>query len=312
MKYLVTGGAGFIGSHLVDRLLKDNNNVTVIDGHNTQVTVIDDFSHGKYSNLHVDPRLQVIDADILGDIGYLFEGIDVVFHLAALTRPQWSILHASETDLVNVQGTVKVLEHCRDNRVKRVVFMSSSNLYGEVYEYPTPETTKPNPMNPYALQKLIGEQYCQLFEKLYQLEWNAIRPFNVYGTRMPITGIWTSAVATFIDVLKNDKPLQMFGDGNQRRDFIYIDDLVDMLVLSAHSYVFGEAFNCGSGTNNSINELLDLICKIMGKKIQPKRDPAQFEPIQTLADISKARYMLKWEPKISLEEGLRRIISNEI
>lgn len=308
MKYLVTGGAGFIGSHLVDRLLKDNNDVTVIDGHNTEVTVIDNFTHGKFKNLPKnDSRLRVFDTDILSDIGHLFEGVDVVFHLAALTRPQWSILHASETDLVNVQGTVKILEHCRDNKVKRVVFMSSSNLYGEA-EYPTSETTKPNPMNPYALQKLIGEQYCQLFEKLYQLEWNAIRPFNVYGTRMPITGIWTSAVATFIDVLKNDKPLQMFGDGTQRRDFIYIDDLVEMLVLSAHSSIYGEAFNCGFGKNYSINELYEMIVQLMGKKTEPRRDPAQFEPSQTLADISKARYMLKWEPKIDLKEGLRRTI----
>ena len=309
MNYLVSGGAGFIGSHLVDRLLKDDNNVTVIDGHSTTVTVVDNFSHGKYKNLPKDdPRLRVFDADILGNIDGLFYGIDVVFHLAALTRPQWSIQHVSETDEVNVHGTVKVLEHCRDNKVKRIVFMSSSNLYGEA-EYPTSETVKPNPMNPYALQKLIGEQYCQLFAKLYGLEWNAIRPFNVYGTRMPITGIWTSAVATFIDVLKNDKPLQMFGDGNQRRDFVYIDDLVEQLILAAHSHIYGEAFNCGSGTNDSINELLKMICKIMGKKIQPTRDPAQFEPSQTLADISKARYILKWEPKISLEEGLRRTIN---
>jgi UDP-glucose 4-epimerase len=308
MNYLVTGGAGFIGSHLVDRLLKEDNKVTVIDGHSDHVIVIDDFSHGKYINLHTDSRLTVINADILGDIDYLFKGIDVVFHLAALTRPQWSIIHTSETDEVNVGGTVKVLEHCVINKVKRVIFMSSSNLYGENI-YPTPEYAFPNPMNPYALSKWIGEQYCKLFEQLHGLEWNAIRPFNAYGTRMPLTGIYTSAVATFINVLKNDLPLQMFGTGEQRRDFVYIDDIVDLMILMAHSIARGEAFNCGSGTNTSINELLAIICKLMGKEIVPTRIPAQFEPTGTLADIGKADRLLDWKPKIGLEEGLRRTIN---
>ena len=309
MNIIVLGGAGFIGSHLVDRLLKDDNKVTVIDGHNTKITVVDDFSHGKYSNLPKDPRLTVIDADILGDIGHLFKKIDIVFHLAALTRPQWSIKHVAETDLVNVHGTVKVLEYCRDNKVKRIIFMSSSNLYGETI-CPTFEVVSPNPMNAYALSKQIGEQYCQLFQRLYGLQFNAIRPFNVYGTRMPFTGIYTSAVATFIDVLKNNKPLEMMGDGNQRRDFIYIDDVVEQMVLMAHSRVHGEIFNCGSGRNTSINELLALICTVMDKNITPKRLPPQFEPRDTLADISKAKRLLGWEPKIGLEEGLRRTIEN--
>lgn len=311
MKYLVTGGSGFIGSHLVDRLLADEHQVTVVDGHSTQVTVVDNFSHGKYKNLakSIDsPNLRVIDSSILGDIGSLFEGIDVVFHLAALTRPQWSIEHVVETDEVNVLGTVKVLEHCRDHKVKRIVFVSTSNLYGDNV-YPTPESATTHPMNAYALSKLIGEQYCKLFQELYGLEWNAIRPFNAYGSRMPITGIWTSAVATFIDDLKNDKPLQMFGDGHQRRDFVYIDDIIDQMVLIAHSEVYGEIFNCGSGTNNSINELYDMICKIMGKRLEPKRNPPQSEPGQTLADISKAERLLGWKPKVGFEEGLRRTIN---
>lgn len=309
MNVIVTGGAGFIGSHLVDRLLSDDNNVTVLDGHSTKVTVIDNFSHGKYSNLHLDPRLTVIDADILGDIGYLFKGVDIVFHMAALTRPMWSIEHPAETDEVNVHGTVKVLEHCKNNKVKRVVFMSSSSLYGEQHQYPTPEEVFPNPMNTYALTKLIGEQYCQLFYKLYGLKFNAIRPFNVYGTRMPITGIYTSAVATFINALKKDIPFKMFGSGEQRRDFVYIDDVVDQLLLMAHSQVHGQVFNCGSGTNNSINEVLYLIRKIMGKEIEPDRIARQYEPSQTLADISQAEMLLGWKPKISLEEGLRRTIN---
>jgi nucleoside-diphosphate-sugar epimerase len=311
MNYLITGAAGFIGSHLVDRLLQGDNNVTVVDGHSDTIVVIDDFSHGKYVNLPENPRLKVYNANILGNIGHLFKGIDVVFHLAALTRPQWSIKHPFETTEVNVLGTIRVLEHCRDNKVKRVVFASSSNLYGEQKTYPTSEEAVPNPMNAYALSKLVGEQYCKLFEKLYGLEFNAIRPFNAYGTRMPLTGIYTSAVATFIDVIRNNKPLQMFGDGKQRRDFVYIDDIIDQMIAMAHSKVHGEAFNCGSGTNNSINYVLSIICKIMGKIVIPTRTPSQFEPNQTLADISKAEKLLNWKPKISLEEGLRRTIFNE-
>lgn len=296
-KYLITGFSGFIGSHLTEKLLEEGHEVIGVD------------RSIKWENLKdpKNPRLRIYHENILGNVADLFKGVDIVFHLAALTRPQWSIQNVAETDDINVHGTVKVLEHCRDNKVKRIVFMSSSNLYGEAI-YPTPETAKPNPMNPYALQKSIGEQYCQLFQKLYGLEWNSCRPFNAYGSRMPITGIYTSALAIFIHVIKNDLPLETFGTGEQRRDFIYIDDIVDQLLLMAHSDVYGEAFNCGSGTNTSINELYQMICKIMNKRIEPKKHPAQFEPSHTLADISKAEYLLKWKPKIGLEEGLRRTI----
>lgn len=300
MKYLITGFSGFIGSHLTDRLLNEGNEVIGID------------RSIKWENLD-DPknsRLRIYHESIEGNIADLFKGVDVVFHLAALTRPQWSILHPFETNQVNVAGTIKILEYCRDNKVKRLVFASTSNLYGEQDLYPTPEDAKPNPMNTYALSKLVAEQYCKLFEKLYGVESNYIRPFNAYGTRMPLSGIYTSAVATFINALKNDIPFKMFGDGKQKRDFVYIDDIVEQMFLMAHSAVYGEAFNCGSGTNTSINELLGLIRKLMGKEIEPERLEPQFEPSQTLADISKAKNLLNWEPKISLEEGLRRIIND--
>lgn len=299
MKYLITGFSGFIGSHLTERLLKEGFEVIGID-RSIKWENIADFRE--------DKNLKIYHENIEGNISDLFKDVDIVFHLAALTRPQWSINHVAETDDINVHGTVKVLEYCRDNKVKRVIFMSSSNLYGNNI-YPTPEDVKPNPMNAYALSKLIGEQYCQLFEKVYGLEFNAIRPFNVYGARMPVSGIWTSAVATFIDVLKNNKPLEMFGNGQQRRDFIYIDDVIDQMLLMAHSKIHGEVFNCGSGENTSINELFDLICKIFGKTITSHRNPSQFEPDQTLANISKAKFLLKWEPKVLLEEGLRKIIN---
>lgn len=312
MNILITGGAGFIGSHLVDRLLQEDNLITVIDGESNTITVVDDFSEGKYANLPKDPRLTVYDANILGKIGHLFEGVDIVFHMAALTRPQWSILYPSETDTVNVHGTLKVLEHCRDNKVKRVVFMSSSSMYGEVDVYPTPEDVTPYPMCPYALSKQLGEEYCQLFERIYGLEFNAIRPFNVYGSRMNPKGIYSSAVAKFIEVIHKKLPLHITGDGNQARDFVYVEDVVDQMLLMATSEVHGEAFNCGSGTNTSINDLMKTIAKLMGEEINPIHTPPVLEPSQTLADISKAKRLLGWTPKTSLEEGLLKTIKGTI
>jgi UDP-glucose 4-epimerase len=300
MKYLVTGGSGFIGSHLVDRLLLEGHEVTVLD------------RSIKYQNIDhnlKNPSLHLYHEALEDNISDLFKDIDVVFHLAALTRPQWSITHIEETSIANIMGTIKVLDYCVQNEVKRVVFMSSSNLYGDQDVYPTPEDTIPNPMNAYALSKFVGEELCKLYQKLHGLEWNACRPFNAYGTRMPITGIYTSAVATFIDVIRNNKPLEMFGTGDQRRDFIYIDDIIDQLYRMAHSVVTGETFNCGSGVNTSINEVLELICKIMGKKVEPKRLPQQYEPKATLADIDKPAKLLGWLPEVSIQEGLRRTIN---
>lgn len=296
MKYLITGGSGFIGSHLTDSLLGDGHEVIIID------------RSIKYENITEHKNLTLVPSVISENVGHLFKGIDIVVHLAALTRPQWSIKYPIETNEINVTGTLKILIHARDNRVKRVVFLSTSNLYGDNF-YPTSESAIPNPMNAYALTKLVGEQYCELFYKLYGLEYNIIRPFNAYGTRMPITGIYTSAIATFINALKKDIPFKMFGDGHQRRDFIYIDDIIDQIRLMATSNVHGEIFNCGSGINYSINEILNLIRKIMNKEVEPQeRLDKQFEPSQTLADIDKAKRLLGWKPKISLEEGLRRTI----
>ena len=298
MKFLCSGFSGFIGSHLTERLLKDGHEVIGID------------RSIKWGNLpdQKNPRLKIYHENIMGNIGNLFEGVDIVVHLGALTRPQWSIEHPFETNEGNVNTTLKMLEYSRDAKVKRFVFLSTSSIYGEQAKYPTHEDMEPHPMNPYALSKLIGEQYCKLFEDLYGLEFNVIRPFNAYGSRMPITGIYTSAVATYINALKKDIPFVKFGDGNQRRDFVYIDDIVEQIILMSTSMVHGEVFNCGFGKNYSINEMLELVRKLMGKKIEATTIKKQFEPSQTLADVSKAKLLLGWKPKIDLEEGLRRTI----
>lgn len=299
MKYLITGFSGFMGSHLTERLLNDGHEVIGID------------RSIKFKNIVANhPNLRMYHMDIFDNIADLFKDIDYVYHLAALTRPQWSIKYPYETTQTNLLGTLKILEYCRDNNIKKIIFASTSDIYGDQAIYPTPEDVVPNPLNYYALSKWMGEKACELFHTLYGLKYNIIRPFNAYGPRMPLSGIWTSAVATFIDALVNNKKFKTFGDGNQKRDFIYIDDLVDMLILLANDKVDNNAFNCGSGSNNSINEIREIIEKITGKTVEFERLPAQFEKKETLANISKADILLGWKPKISLEEGLKRTVQS--
>jgi len=299
MRYLVTGGAGFIGSHLVDRLLKDSDN---------HVIVLDDFSEGKWENLPSikTKNMVVFGGSILDDNSFIYEKIDTVFHLAALTRPRESMFKPEEFTRINVDGTVRVLKNCRDNNVKRVVFMSSAATYGHL-PLPLYEGMIQDPASPYALTKVVGESYCKLFQKLYGLNINCIRPFNVYGPRQNPHGGYAGAVPKFIDTLKEGGKPFITGDGNQVRDFVYIDDVVDLILLAAGSEISGEVFNAGSGKNISINDLYSVICELMGKKVTPEHVLPMFEP-ETLADISKAEKMLGWKPKFPLEEGLKRTI----
>ena len=286
MNVLVTGGSGFLGSHLVEKLIKNGDNVVIIDN--------------------------VCGASIMDEeVGERFGGVDVVFHLAALTRPQWSIGHPIDSNLINVEGTLRVFKHCNMYGVKRVVFVSSSSLYGENV-CPTPEDAVPNPMSPYALQKWIGEQYAWLFEKLYGMEINCIRPFNVYGSRQTPGGPYAAAVPNFISYLNKGETPWITGDGNQARDFIYVDDVIDLMILLATCKEHGEAFNAGSGKNVSINNLYKEICSIMGKDVRPNYIPKVFEPSQTLADMSKVKRMFGWKPKVSLHEGLERTIRESV
>jgi len=300
-KVIVTGGAGFLGSHLVERLLKDKN----------KVIVIDNFSSGKLKNLPTkNSNLEVYHNSIIADnIEELFKGVDVVFHLAALTRPQESILKPNLYNYINTEGTLDILNNCNKHKVRRLVFVSSSSLYGTQDVFPTSELAPSRSLSPYALTKLIGEQYCKLFERVHGLETNCIRPFNVFGARQSSSGGYAAAVPKFIDMLSNGKTPYITGDGEQNRDFISVEDVVDLMILMSESKVYGEVFNAGSETNITINELYKMICKIMGKDIKPKYIPEVFEPRTTLADMSKAKKLLGWKSKVSLKEGLERMIN---
>ena len=299
-KILVTGSHGFIGSHLVNRLLEE--------GHN--IIGIDNFDTGKRTNLRPHRNLATIEASILDDeIEQLFEGVDVVFHLAALTRPQKSFVIPRETTYVNVDGTLKILMHCVKYKVGRVIFTSSSSLYGTQDVYPLKEEFAPKPESPYGLTKWVGEQYCKLFGRMYGLQVNCIRPFNVYGARQNKEGGYAAAVPSFIDKLKNHQVAKITGDGEQSRDFTYVEDIVDLLIRASVPLVYGESFNGGAGRNVTVNYVYRTIAKLMNKDtVEPVYVDPISEPKMTLADNSKARRLLGWVPQYSIEEGLIKTI----
>lgn len=299
MNYLVSGGAGFIGSHLTDRLLKDKN----------RVVVIDDLSEGKLENLPTNNKnLEFHKTSILDDIGNLFKHIDVVFHLGAITRPQQSIEEPEVFNRINVEGTLKTLINCKNNNVKRLVFASSASIYGEQDIFPTMEIAKPNPMSPYALTKIIGERYCDLFSRIYGLETICLRFFNVYGTRMNPDSEYAALIPGFIKKMKADIRPTIFGDGEQARDFVFIDDIIDGIVKASKCDFSNEIINLGSGENITVNKVAECINKLTNSKVKPVHGEPLLEPRNTLADISKAKYMLDWSPKTSLMEGIKTML----
>ena len=287
MRCLVTGGAGFIGSHIVDHLIKD--------GH--EFHIIDDLSTGKKENINPKAHFHQRDLSVWNYLD-LFEGVDIVFHLACLARVQPSIEEPHLYHDKNVNGLVNVLEACRIHKVKRLVFSSSSSVYGDTDTFPTPEGASLNPMSPYALQKLIGEQYCHLFNELYDIETVCLRYFNVYGERQLTTGAYCCVMGIFANQRLNNNPMTINGDGEQRRDFTYVGDVVEANYLAGtlDTIKGGEIYNIGNGDNRSVNELADLIGgdRNHGEPV--------IEPQQTLADNSLAGEGLGWKPSMKLED----------
>ncbi len=292
-KYLVTGGAGFIGSNLVDELLNL--------GH--KVIVIDNLSTGKKSN--INPKAKFIKADIrdLKKIKKYFKGIDGVFHLAALPRVQPSIINPLEPNDVNVTGTLNVLWAAKLAKVKRVVYSASSSAYGNNSQSPLKESFAPQPMSPYGLQKYIGEEYCKLFSFLYGLETVSLRYFNVYGPRMSGGGAYATAIKVFLNQRAAGKPLTIVGDGEQTRDFCHVKDIANANILAMRSARVGkgDVMNIGPGKNYSINQIADLIG---GPK---KYLPPRVEPKNTLADNALAKTLLGWEAKINLPSAIEEL-----
>lgn len=299
-RVLVTGGAGFIGSHLVERLLTD--------GH--EVAALDNFSTGREENLaHLTSgqNIQVHRVDITNPtaIRPLFAGIDWVFHLAGLADIVPSIQDPWRYHAANVDGTIAVLEASRLEKIARFVYAASSSCYGIPEQFPTPESAPVRPMYPYALTKYLAEQYVMHWAKVYKLPTISLRLFNVFGTRSRTTGAYGAVFGVFLAQKLAGKPLTVVGDGTQTRDFTYITDVVDAFVKAAESDVQGEVFNVGSGNTYSINHLVELIG---GKTIHTPKRPG--EPHCTFADTSKVSRMLGWNPKVCFREGVRLMLEH--
>ncbi len=297
-KVVVTGGAGFIGSHLVDRLLAE--------GH--FVTVLDDLSNGCFQNLsqhHNNGDCFVIPIDITDPdaIDTYFDGAEWVFHAAALADIVPSITHPLPYFNANVRGTASVLEVSRKYNVKRFIYASSSSCYGIAHEFPTPESAPIQPQYPYALTKYLGEQLVMHWGHVYKMPVVSLRMFNVYGPRARTSGTYGAVFGVFLAQKLAGKPFTIVGDGTQTRDFTYVTDVVDAFIKAAQSSVINEIFNVGSGNHYSVNHLVELLG---GEKVFVPKRPG--EPDCTFADTSKIQRVLGWKPKISFEEGVKKML----
>lgn len=301
MKYknvLVTGGAGFIGSHLTERLLKLG----------CKVVVIDDLSEGTWNNLPKHSRLTTYKMSILDDVVPVMKKIDVVFHLAALPRLQRSIDEPLATHNANVNGTLNLLLAAQKCNVKRFVFSSSSSVYGNRNKMPFKESMTPYPLVPYSLHKVVGEEYCRLFAEIWGLGTISLRYFNVYGPRMNDTSGYANLIPKVMKSLREGKNPIINGDGKQRRDFTYVSDVVEANILAAESDIRGEVFNIGYGKGLTVNYVVKTLSKLMGKPYDPIYGQPVIEPRHTLASNAKAKRMLGWSPKVDFADGLLQVL----
>jgi nucleoside-diphosphate-sugar epimerase len=301
MRAIVTGGAGFIGSHIGEELLRRG----------AAVVVVDDFSTGKEANL-ADLKGQLeVERQSITDLDALhkaFRGAEIVIHLAARTSVPRSVADPVESNRVNIDGTVNVLVAARDAKARRIVYAASSSAYGETPTLPKTEAMRPDPISPYGVTKYVGELYCQVFGRCYGLENVSIRYFNVFGPRQDPGSPYSGVLSLFMTALRDGRQPVVFGDGEQSRDFTYVSNVVDATLRAALTPgVSGMVFNVGTGGRFTLNQTLSLLAKISGKPANPRYDPPRTGDIRdSQADISLARQMLGYVPTVDFEEGLRR------
>lgn len=295
MKIIVTGGAGFIGSHLVDKLVKRGG----------QVFVIDNLATGKKENLN--PRAAFLRGDIR-NASFLLKAFSrvrpaLVFHLAAIPRVPLSVKDPVGTSETNIGGTLRVFQAAKEARVKRVVFASSSSVYGDQKTFPLTESMRPLPKSPYGLQKFIGEEWGKIFSSLYHMPVISLRYFNVYGPRIDFDSEYSLLIGKFLRLKAEGKPLTIFGTGRQTRAFCYVDDVVEATIKAAHSQRLrgGEIINIGGATSDSV----ERVAGIIGGK-RKYFPPRPGDVLHTKADLARAKKLLSWEPIVSLEEGVVR------
>ena len=304
--YLVTGGGGFIGSNIVEELIKRGE----------KVRVLDNFSTGKRDNLlPFQDQVELVEGDIRSYhiVRAAVEGVDFILHQAALPSVPRSINDPLTTNEVNVVGTLNILNAAKDVGVKRIVYASSSSIYGDLETMPKTEDMLPKPLSPYAVSKLAGEKYCQVFTKLYGLETVALRYFNVFGPRQDPASQYSAVIPKFIKMLQQGKSPTVFGDGEQSRDFTFVQNVVHANMLACGEgleSLSGEVFNIAFGKRITINALVEKINAILGTHVDPVyAEPRSGDVKHSLANIGKARQFLGYEPEIDFEEGLRRTIA---
>ena len=301
MRYLVTGGAGFIGSNIVDELVRR--------GHN--VTVLDDLSSGKEKNLQAvrqNIQLHVGSITELEAVQKAVEGADYVIHLAARTSVPRSVKDPIESNRINIDGTLNVLVAARDAKVKRLVYAASSSAYGETPVLPKVETMVPAPISPYGVTKYVGELYAQVFGRVYGLENVCVRYFNVFGPRQDPTSQYSGVLSRFMLAVLQSEPPLIYGDGEQSRDFTFVANVVDETLRACEAEgASGKVFNGGTGLRITLNQVLKQMQKITGHTISAKYDPPRNGDIRdSQADISLARKILGYQPQVGFEEGLQR------
>lgn len=289
-KIIVTGGAGFIGSHIADALINEG----------YEVHIIDNLCAGKKENVNPKAILHIVDIRDKEQLMPIFKDAKYVFHEAALPRVQYSIENPIETHEINVTGLLNVLEASRLNNVNRVIFASSSAIYGDPDTLPTIESMEAKPLSPYGAHKYIGEVYLKLYAQIYGLQTVCLRYFNVYGTRFDPDGAYPLVIGYFLKLFKQKKPLTITGDGNQTRDFTHVSDVVkaNLLAMKSDKVGKGEVINIGGGQRYKIN----YIAKLIGGEVE--YIPPRIEPHDTEADISKAKELLGWEPSVKIEDGI--------
>ncbi len=304
-KVLVTGGAGFIGSNLTEALLKKG----------CVVRVLDNFSTGRRENLAFDkeyPSLEVVEGDIcnLNTCRKVMREVEYVFHQAALPSVQRSVEDPEGSNAINVGGTLNILLAAREEKAKRVIYAASSSVYGDTPTLPKHEEMSPNPLSPYALQKYVGEQYCRLFYQLYGLDTVSLRYFNIFGPKQDPNSLYSAVIPKFIDaLLLNHRPI-IFGDGEQSRDFTYIENVVqaNLLAMSA-AHLRGEAINIACGKRVSLNQLLSILKDTLGSAQSAiYEDPRIGDVKHSLADIQKGKEMINYAPIVDIETGLKKTV----
>jgi UDP-glucose 4-epimerase len=301
--YLVTGGAGFIGSHLARRLVADG----------AAVRVVDNLSTGNLARLEdVNYSIEFIEGD-LADEGFgdqVLQGIDYVFHQAAVPSVQRSVLDPLTTNRANVTATLNLLESCRRARVRRFMYAASSSAYGDTEVLPKRETMAPNPLSPYALQKWVGEHYCKLYYDLYGLETVSLRYFNVFGPSQDPDSQYSAVIPKFIRAMLANEPVTVYGDGEQSRDFTYVDNVVEANLLAMRANgAAGKVFNIGCGEQITLNRLIRVLEKILSTRaIVNYTDPKVGDVRHSVADVGLARRVLGYQHNISFEMGLRKTV----